>query len=591
LPPSVNYVALDGTATDGNSPVRYWFEEGIYLYCIGVRSILKLQPTAGGFTIIYNLLDVVANNAAFNLDDFLGRPVKAVSTLGGTRWFIPTNNGDRILRLSTVDGGGGGLDTWAAVTSVLEGAAHFRALPSGKIVRANSSFSAGTFQSRAEISILPAGAVFETDANWGGDFAAGDQTKFITGLTVYDELTIVHKTDAHLSAIENTDLTISYRDLLPEASASNLEPANPLAVDTHEGFVWHNRLYAPTVADLWRHNLSSAIPIGPDSILENQVDAVVPASATVPSIRHGIVPTGIGAGGWCYVPYGRGAFGYASQLLGILAGREGRRHEMDWHHLYSFESGGAQSRCQGIYIQRTGPSDAVTGPPRLIWHEYDPGGTASTLGWIALGQDRSPLRLVGNTGNASTSYHAWTQEIAFQSLTLMRELRLQIDGGGANVSWSANLYREGSPTAQPIGTSRTNSGSLFMAEVSADQMDRAILEIIATAGAGFVPGSGQEARGRLRKATLEFTYMPDVSDDLQFVVDVGATAKRRRVSEKSVRDTLRTLRSGGALTWVDPYGAAGFIFVSATSDQAPKKMAALEIMEVVTVRGTLLEYS
>jgi len=356
-------VDLTGTATDGNSPIRYWFEEGAYLYCIGVRSILKLQPTAGGFTIIYNLLDVVANNAAFNLNDFLGRPVKAISTLGGIRWFIPTNNGDRILRLSTVDGGGGGLDTWAAVTSVLEGAAHFRALPSGKIVRANSSFSAGAFQNRAEISILPAGAVFETDANWGGDFAAGDQTKFITGLTVYDELTIVHKTDAHLSAIENTDNTIAYRDLLPEASASNLEPNDPAGLGTHEGFVWHNRLYLPTIADLWRHNLTSAAPIGPDSILENLAEQSVPLSSTLGIVRFGIIPTGIGAGGWCYVPYNVGDFYPVSAIPGILAGREGRRREMEWHHVYPFEVG---TKAQGITIQRTGPGDAALGPPRLI---------------------------------------------------------------------------------------------------------------------------------------------------------------------------------------------------------------------------------
>ena len=86
---------------------------------------------------------------------------------------------------------------------------------------------------------------------------------------------------------------------------------------------------------------------------------------------------------------------------------------------------------------------------------------------------------------------------------------------------------------------------------------------------------------------LSGSYLPKVSDPIVFVVDVLATAQRRNVSAKKVRDDLAGYRSSRQ-AWVDVYGASGQFRVDSTDMEPPARP---QCKESVTVRGLLMKYS
>ncbi len=150
----------------GIGPARYYFEEvdtagDWYGFYVCTKGIVKVAlKTVARKVQQYT----VAATSPFISTDRLGQPVKATDG----DWYIPCNNADRIIKMTTpvvVDSGTGAGDTFTLFETVLKGAAHFLQLPNGKVWRFVSSHSAGSFSSRCEISIHAAGEAFETDAN------------------------------------------------------------------------------------------------------------------------------------------------------------------------------------------------------------------------------------------------------------------------------------------------------------------------------------------------------------------------------------------------------------------------------------------
>jgi len=95
----------------------------------------------------------------------------------------------------------------------------------------------------------------------------------------------------------------------------------------------------------------------------------------------------------------------------------------------------------------------------------------------------------------------------------------------------------------------------------------------------------------LRDAVLHGTYLPDKSDEMQFVIDVEETAKRRGMSAKGVYDEVRALDSVGAVAWRDLYGQTGSILVRQTQEGAPESLKPLVGRPSITVNCTLIDYA
>jgi hypothetical protein len=558
-------------------PVRHWFEEQDsggrwYLFAITDQNVVKIDLGVDPPVIrkTYTLA-----TAGFNANDRLGKPIKALNA-GTVGIYIPVNNGDRIVRLTvpvTVnDGVGVTDDTFTAFTTVLKGAAHFRQMASGKVIRAVSSHTAAVFGNRAQISILSDPANFESDAAWGADFNMDNQTRWILGLANLDELIVVGKQNGWFAYTENADGTLTSRNLLPDAEFDEITALG--SESFHGGYVWHNYLMLPTPFAFWRHTLAIASPVGPDVLPS------ITGDENISDPRFGVAPAGAAAGAWQYIPYNHPTDGFY-----IYAGRERRPNEdsvlpIIWHPFHAHMDAGA--RCESIHIQRNG-----TGAPRL-WHQKLLAGTQRIM-YHPLGKDGGPFGggSYSSASQAATDNHAHFMPVQLPSQVLLREVRYEIEEGDAQFFWSCYAKLDGAAAAQVGGSELTATGSLFWATDT--KCRRLMLRPSYRTSGSYTPVRARPPR--LMKVTVEFTFLPDVSDDLQFVVDVAATAMRRHVSEKKVRDDLRALRNAGAKSWIDVYGQSGTVNIAATSDQAPKRMAALEIMDVVSVKATLMEYS
>jgi len=572
-----------------NDDFRWSFEEqdganNWYLYLISPKRIVKIELLAA--PLVREIIDLAG--APFVVGDIFGQPVKMRSTrMAGLRWMVPGGNGNRFFVLDTV-ADFPATDVWTAITAVVDGATHFVQLPSGRIMR--STAVAGALEA-ADISILPAGADAETDANWGANFAVDSPNSRIRSLMAFDELVVIGKNNGYFTAIENTDGTISYRSLLTETSFNENNPTAGFGGDSFVGgTVWHSRMYLPTPYGPWRHNVYSALPVGTD--VSDYAPEDEPAFF-LNTPRYGVQPSFAHGGKWLYAPYNRDDTSGSLNDVWLLAARDRQsdddiERELTWSAIDRFRPTSVLGRCQLFHIQRNGPS-----APRLFMLvKGEPSGAETSLRYMLLGPDAGPVRRNGGEwGEVSDggNNEVWNKEEVFPSNALLREVRLLVGRTATGMTWHVRCQRDSNAVESVGGGGLSNTGSLFWTPGTADTARRLYMAVGWHTDGTYAVAQNQAPH--LREMRVYGTYLPDVSDDLQFVIDVGGTAKRRRVSEKSVRDALRALRNAGAKAWVDPYGTGGQVLVSATSDQAPKKMAALEMMEVVTVRGTLLEYS
>jgi hypothetical protein len=573
--PSTPTVAL--SAVTQLFPFRWAFEAfdtagTAYLYLVSPRAVVKVALTDPP-TILRT--DEVGGAEYTDANDRFGEPFLAFSSgINAYRWHIPANNGNRIWRQSTVNVGAAA-DTKSVFTAVIGGAAHGEETAGGKAIRALSDHTAGARASPqvAKISILPAGAAAETDANWGGDFVVGSEQYRILSLKSFDDLTIIQKENGYFTALEKSNGQIEFRDILPESGFAEVAVIGTQSFN--EPVIWHNKLFLPTPSELWRHNIASAIPVGPDSIPYNWEDEDAFNNLTP---RFGTLAAMAPAGRWLYGVYNR----TTSMQLWLMVAREveagdvGTTGELAWYALRRINS----QRSQLLHIQRNG-----TDAPRL----FMTGGAngCELLYYMKLGSDRGPYRNSGNWAEINATGRHWFGERLMPCNCLFREVKMHIGANNAQISW-APIYSLDGATQIALGT-RTTSGSVFFTPGTNDETERIFFGIQWATSGTWAPA--KTLVPFLHHMTVYGTYLPDVSDDLEFVIDIGATHRRRHVSEPSIQAALKALVNVGAITYTDPYGSTGQIQISHVEHGGPVKMAALEGREVITIKGQLLRYT
>jgi hypothetical protein len=109
-------------------------------------------------------------------------------------------------------------DTWTNVTTLTNNASNFLQMPDGKVWLSTGFYDGAVAENRATVRALVAGSDCEVNASWGSELPVGDQTSAIISLLNYDELLIVGKQDGWYAAQLNTDSTLRWRSLLPDAN-------------------------------------------------------------------------------------------------------------------------------------------------------------------------------------------------------------------------------------------------------------------------------------------------------------------------------------------------------------------------------------
>jgi hypothetical protein len=572
----------------GSDPPRWSFEAQDangkwYLFVIGPGFVSKVELGIAANPTVHTTEGpfLAGPPAPWNANDRLGQPAYMFSArMGGFRWMVPLNNGDRFAVLDSV-GINGAANVWTIATinkagTGEDGALAFLTLPSGKAVRAVAdNGNAGT----AKISILTASADAETVGNWGGAFPVDAEGFRILALMAFDETVIVKKQNGYFTAIEQGNGTIAYRTLLPDAEFAEIQPQG--RENSGRPIVWHGKMLLPTPTDFWTHNLVNASPAGPDAISYNPEDEEVFDYLTARFGRVGAVSHG---GKWLYAAYEK------LDVVYILAATENDSGDSRDGALLYFPivfQDTSRAAPQPRFLHRMRNTDSIY--LILAWTE-ETGANQWTIYSLMLGGDSGPYAKPGYWGEPSSSGDHWFEEQPFTTDVLLREVYLEISRSSVTpdeISWRPVYALDGG--AKQTLSSRNTSGTVFFTPGSNDRGRRAFFGAEWVTTAGWTAGAIDRVP-YLRSMTVRGSYLPDVSDPLQFVVDVARTAARRRISRKAVLDELHGYRSSRQ-TWTDPTGAAGHIRIQSTEETAPRRAASLEGLDVVTVKGMLIEYS
>ena len=470
-----------------------------------------------------------------------------------------------------------GGDTVSTITTIVGGASHFRVLPSGKIWRSLASHSSGTFNNTAKVSALVTTTAFETDANWGQDFPTDDQSIWISDLLSWDELLVIRKQNGWFTALENVDGSITWRSVLPDGEFR--ESATYANEKATPGTVWQGQLMLPSPNGLSRHRGFAAAPKGPDTIRANIGDL-----PSVPHVRFGYVANPVACGRWLHAIYRDKSQTVGSTSL-VYAETEGE--DLRWYEWFDpielYAGEGAYLLCR----QFNGD-----GAPRLWW------ATGSYLHCVPLSQDldlftgtgSAPGNLYGESANGastSNSGKAYHSQVMLPSRALFRELRLVIEKGAANWTWGLSAIIDGANEAS-IGSTLTASGSIFWTAGTNDE-GQTIAPIITLTYTSQTSNNPP----RLRRATLEGYYLPDVGDTVSMTIDLTKTATERKMTVGAVRAELLALRSA-AYNFVDPWQATTtpqVLLVRDVQGAAPTKIAGEQGQAFALVTGEILEYA
>ncbi|KKM53133.1 hypothetical protein LCGC14_1554330, partial [marine sediment metagenome] len=459
------------------------------------------------------------------------------------------------------------VDVWDEETGVEKGAMHFQELPSGKIARLVSDMG-GVSRARSEVSLLAAGANLEIDNNWGDDFPVASQAYRPISLVAYDELLVIGKQNGWFAAVEKEDGTLQWRELLPDEEY--LDEGDIKDYTFHAGLHWHGRLMLPGI-NFWRHNLSSALPVGPDSIPGNIGDEPNLAD----QIRFGRIPTAAHGGEWQYDPYNLPGGGFY-----IMAARERRygergETELVWHPIIHRSAG----KCQGVHKQKHG-----SGAPRLWWGEGTYGGD---LAYISLAADGGPFKPGASYGDANADGTMYGLEYLFESLVLLREMKLEIEEGNNELSWQAQVQRDGG-SVEDVGSAITSTGPIFWTARSNDKCRRARFPFKWIGSVSYDPSGN---RTRVRKQAMYGSYLPDVSDVIVCTVDMKATSASRGVSEQELRAELDSVTKSGAEEFTDLHEISYDVLVDEVMEGSAPHVDGVEGKHLVGLRMRVLRYS
>lgn len=550
-----------------------------YLYLFSENHIVKADLGVDP-PVLRQIYDI-ADGSPWDANDHIGQPVVGVDS-GTDALYIPLNNGNRIMKMTLpveVDTGAGSGDTFTAVTAVVEGGAHFEQLASGKIARCNSTHSSGTFQNRAEVSLLAANGDFETDGDWGADFPIAGQVDWFLGVMSIEDLMLIRKSDDRwYVAVELEDATIQFRSLLTDEIAPKRFDLG--SERNHKGVLWHGRAYLPTAPHLWRHNLSSAIPVGME---------------TLPSVPGSDMPSQTDPrGGYCGALAPAGKWLYATfdteDVFWVMHGRERGPGdppggELVWLPLWSSTKSRAH-RAQLLHVQLNGE-----GAPRLWWGFDNEAANDQDLTYIDLALDGGPWKAGGEFGTLNEDGFIVLDDVLFESEAMLREARVYFEHGAAALEWKVNIrfIDPGGSFTALAGTSAitTTPGSLYATRGSGDQGRRLRAYIHmdnTTVNADTTPPTLYELR-------MQGHYLPDVGKIFEFVIDVTETAKRTdRTVEEVVSDVEAFVNS--PQDWIDRFSNAGDILIRSVEHLQGKRVAGVVAgPQDIRVRAELLEYS
>lgn len=462
-------------------------------------------------------------------------------------------------------------DTITVITTVTKGAAHFKQLPSGKIARATSSHSAGTAQNRAEVSLLAAGANFQTDANWAADFPVDDQTKWITGLQSYGELLVVAKPNGWFVATVLSDNTLKFESLLPDSIMGTTSALGSEIV--YGSTAWHGRLMLSAGYQLYRSNIYSAKPVDVSSLTRRPF--IYPQNGLT-ALRY---PGGAAAGNeWLHAS----ASPSGGLFLYLLAAREDEG-ELEWHPYYYLLASSPVAVNGAVHPQRNG------GNSRIWWYDtalrcmpLDVGLSFSGDGAITYGQ-------------ASLTASLWTMPINFPCQVQLREVRLTLLGTSTNAPWDIRAFRDSfGTTGEPVGSTLTATGSAFWTAGTNDTCRLLRLRVRSVMNTSYTPvgfNSDTTAPPTLIRMVLHGTYLPDVGEEIALSIDVPATAQLQGKSLPAIVSALEALVRTGAQTWTDYLGTTGHVNVLEKRRQPFIQNAAISSDDYVHIRLHLLEHA
>lgn len=581
-----------GAGGDILTPPRYSFEEQDangrwYLYLVSPEQITKVDIGVDPPVVrqVYDIEDdpPIPSGARTEASDHFGQPVRGKHS-GVSYIYFPLNNGVYILKMTLpveVDTGAGTGDTFTEVSSILEGASHFKALASGKIIRSNASHDVDVHQNKSEISFLSAGSdAFEDDDQWGADFPLGNAPDYITAIMSYEELAIIRKSDDHwYTAVELEDATIQFRDILPdEISAARAPLGEEL---NHTGATWHGKLFLPTSQTLWRHNLASALPVDLAAIYDGVSDTDIDLGE---SFRQASVGAVVGAGTYLWATF---IYDDKEGFL-LAAGRERRSgdnspYEILWFPVFNTAIS-SPARVQLIHIQKNGE-----GAPRL-WSSVDLGALDKfALYLLDLGKDGGPAKEGGTFGGTNLSGSIWYRDILLESSGFLRETRILIEDPqtSPDVAWRPYMQWDGGSYVE-IGTGGvTSTGSVFATRDGTDAGRRLRIRLdLDSQGA-----TASTSPSTVREVRVQGHYTPDVGKIFEFSIDIIKTAERTdRTPEKVISDLEAHVKQ--AADWIDRHSNAGDIHVTGAETREGARIGGVVAgPQDYIVTASLLEYS
>ena len=563
--------------------VRHFFEAedsagNFYLYALGVGEIAKIKLGATP-----TLVSVFTASPIQSTDKF-GKPVRsriveaafqsdafqedAFSTIDSDQWILPVDSGKRMIELTQV-GIDPTADTWNLREDVSTGASQF-AIAAENFWRAVSS-DFGTKISACDILNDPAVGV-----NWGDEFPVGDQGAKVTALIPLHRFVFVITEGNIFGATEdfNADVAggaISFSEMLPDMKFQK-ELIDGAPVTGMGAIGWDASVLIPAPYALYQHSISDYRMVGPDSFLGN--NGIEPNLTD--QIRFGRQRGMDTTGHWIYCIYemadGSGFY--------ILAGRkrkdaEGGIEPLVWQPIYYRATG----RALAIRVTRNGVGD-----PRLVW-SVDNGD----FEWISLGLDGGPFKPGGSYGKAGASGIWFGKEFDLDepgTPKLLREAEIVVDGGVATLTWQNKVQRDGG-AADNVGSGITVSGTQFFASNVSARRIRPIIQW--SAAGGYTPAGNVT---KVRKIIYRGSWLPNVSDEFTFLVDILATARRQGVSPKKVRLDLNALVLSGSYSFIDLHGASAVQVIVAPVEyiEGTEKIG-LEGREIAKITVTVHELS
>lgn len=583
LRPSQNVQALAVTE-DARGGIRAAFEEddsGTPVLYLLYKS--DLDEEARAVKIDLSGSPSVDDEQSFgNSSDKPGQPIKAyseggpfqadafqadafeVSVAAGDYWYVPVNNGDRVIQLAAISSGA---DTWTVIDQILGGAIHF-SRAGRRIWRAHTENLISAFAVGADND-------FETDENWGADTPVGQAGLDITGLTSLGRETFPAKQEGLYGADEEAELI----EMIPELPP---DPDSKYTMGWGTA-VWHSKLFYPASRQgLARHDLVGWLPVGPDAMPENTGDEPNLSDQIRFGDHAGVYG---GVTGWLYAIYSTGA-----QAMYILVGRERQRddeasNEITWHPLFFIADTGNAAGTEDEVI----PWVSWRGVNPILWWTRRNG---TSFSFADLGDDGSPYRPNADRGASQTSemFQSVYDLGAPGTLKYVREVEVILENATANAAWQMGYRIDGSAQVT-VGAAVVASGTKYVTPRTNDTFREIRPELTCVISAGLA-----DERVHCRAMILRGGFLPDTGKVVHYIFDMsedvmdseGVIDERPSVEKIS---SLESLVMGSVRAITDHTGESWETVIEDVHAVDPQSLGADPGRSFVSVTFTEVEYA